>query len=173
MLISFDVKAINRSLLASSMRTLADSINPAVSGLLAPAVKAVVNAAVEKLITWIDNKLAPVSFQADPGDLEKYEAIEELVDNALRGSDGFMASVPLSPAESINFLAKFTGKVPAAHLDFAKNNPQVIAKLNAVTRKGKPMFTEEQQEKILANMDWMKMLLEFAPIVLKLLLLFI
>lgn len=174
MFISFDVKKMDTTKLKLAVSSVIAGASPGLQGLFAPPAQAALAAVGTRIEKWIDDTLSPVTFKAaSPLDTERFEAIEEVVVNVFKGGDGYMASKPLSQAQQTNFLAKFAGKVPADNLNFAMANPAVIDKLHAKTRSGKPMFTEEQQEKILANIDWMKLLLEWAPAILKLLLLFV
>lgn len=173
MFISFDVKKMDAAKLKLAVTNVIAGASPGLSGLFAPPAQAALAAVGTRIEKWIDDTLSPVSFKASPLDNERWEAIEDVVANTFKGGDGYHASKPMSAAQQTNFLATFTGKVPAKNLQYAQDNPVIIDKLNAKTRAGKPMFTQEQQEKILANMDWMQLLLEWAPAILKLLLMFI
>lgn len=173
MFISFDVKKMDASKLKLAVGAIIGGASPGLQGLFAPPAQAALQAVGTRIEKWIDDVLSPVSFKASVIDAERYEAIEEVVVNVFKGQDGYQAAKPMTAAQQTNFLTKFTGKVPAKNLDYALQNPMIVDKLNAKTRSGKPMFTEEQQEKILANMDWMQLLLEWAPMIVKLLLMFI
>jgi hypothetical protein len=175
MFISFDVKKMDASKLKLAVASIIGGATPGLQGLFAPPAQAALLAVGTRVEKWIDDYLSPVSFKASANpalDAERYEAIEEVVVTVFKGQDGFMASKPMTAAQHVNFLGKFAS-VPKTNLDYALANPMIIDKLNAKTRSGKPVFSEAQQEKILANIDWMKLLLEWAPMIVKLLLMFI
>ena len=179
-LIGFDKTKISKTDAKNAVASVLAAVKPAITGIGASLVHGVLDLVVGKVNSWIDGQLSPVQIHnANPGqpltpDQEKWEAVEDLMTGVLYGSDGHKASVPMTQADEIKFLANFQLKgVPAVNLQFAKDNPGVIAKLTAKDRKGRAYFTEAQQQKILENIDWMKLLLEYAPVILKLLLMFI
>ncbi len=79
---------------------------------------------------------------------------------------------PVTAQEVSMYLAGFAA-VPQASKDFVAANPEVLRKLTGRDRHGKLYFTHEQQQAILGNVDWLALLMEVMPIILKLLMLFI
>jgi len=175
MYIKFNFAKMDKAKLKLAVLSLVDAANPAIEGMFAPVAQSLLKSVGTRVSEWIDGIGGPVTFNQTPGETlsqERYDAIAEVAENVFRGQDGFMASVPMGQSERYAFLSSFQG-IPPANMQFASDNPVIIDKLNARDRKGRPVFSREQQAKILANMDWMQLLLEFAPIIVKLILLFI
>lgn len=80
--------------------------------------------------------------------------------------------VGATPAEATNFLGGFSG-VPAANAALVMANPILVDKLQAKHHHGNPVFSHDEQQKILANIDWLQLLLTLAPIIFKILMMFL
>lgn len=176
-LIGFDKSKISKTDAKNAVSSTFAAVKPAITGLGASLVVGVLSLVETKVHQFIDDTLSPVFIHnANPNSpgAEKWDAIEDVMFAALYGGDGQKAGMPMTQADEIKFLSNFHLKgVSAVNLKFAQDNPGVIAKLTAKDRRGKAYFTEAQQQKILENIDWMQLLLEYAPMIIKLLLMFI
>jgi hypothetical protein len=143
-LISFEYKKMNGNKLKSAVSDAVEGVLSGVGGIAAPAVAAVARTGVTALQAEIDDLLAQVTINAGPVDA----------------------------ATVTQYLNQFPG-VPAANIKFVQDHPEILAKLKARNRRGEAVFSQEQQAKILADIDWLQTLLSIAPLLLKILLMFI
>lgn len=143
-LVNFEYKKMDKEKIKLAVSSLAAGALAGFSGIGAGAIVAITNAVVTGINAEIDHWLAQVTILAGPVDA----------------------------ATVTQYLNQFPG-LPADNIKFVQDNPKLLAKLKARDRRGNPVFSQEQQEKILANIDWLVLLMEVAPIILKILLMFI
>lgn len=103
------------------------------------------------------------------------KAAEAGIDNLYKQTHGPLvvgATSVTDAAGAATWLAGFSG-VSQATQDFVKANPLVVDKMRAERRPLRPWFSHDEQQAMLAGVggvDWVALLLQIAPILVKILL---
>jgi hypothetical protein len=110
------------------------------------------------------------------GNWDKALIFDNLKKAAEAGIDAFYKAGPLvvgaPPVSAAVYLGGFTN-VSAANAAFVTAHPEVVGKLMAKRRGGSDWFSHDEQAAMLAgvgNIDWMQLLLQLAPVLIKILL---
>lgn len=155
-LITFDPKLIVVADLDAALDKIVSAISPAIGGIGAPFVRStlgyVAGMAKTALATWLAQVKLILGNDDIEAELDHHEQQLTLVFSENAGT----------------YLAGFAS-VPAECKAYVTSNPEVIRQLKARKRNGDAHFTQEQQSKILGNIDWLKLLEVIGPIIFKIL----
>lgn len=164
-IIGFDKSKVDVAKLQHAVDDVAGAIKPGITGLAAPFLGSMLDGVgtmvKAKISDWLD--MLKIKFESmSPAEQSDFHLHVEEWDKFAK-----LQFAP-DPSFATGYLANFP-QTPVKCADYVKANPALVKKLQAKDWRGRDIFTQEQQAKILGNIDWLELLTTLAPIVFKIL----